>query len=182
MSRGTILGPTPMTSDTDPTAELDARYSEEGATPATWQEARQVLREAPTSWLTTIRPDGRPHVTPLLTVWEQEAPWFCTGADERKGRNLAVNPQCVLTTGGNGLGDGLDVVVEGDAERVVDEERLQRVAEAYVEKYGREWHFDVRDGVFVGPVGNRALVFRIAPTTVFAFRKGHYSQTRFRPR
>ena len=155
-----------------------------------WNRVRDVLT-APSppdhpggyfpSYLTTVRPDGRPHVTPLLTVWEQEAPWFCTGADERKGMNLATNPHCVLTTGGNSLQDGLDVVVEGDAERVADDERLRQVAEAYVEKYGSEWHFDGRDGVFVGPVGNRALVFRIAPTTVFAFRKGHYSQTRFRP-
>jgi nitroimidazol reductase NimA-like FMN-containing flavoprotein (pyridoxamine 5'-phosphate oxidase superfamily) len=170
-----------MTTDTDPIAELDARYSEPGATPTTWQEAREVLRTAPTSWLTTVRPDGRPHVTPLLTVWEQEAPWFCTGADERKGLNLATNPHCVLTTGGNGLADGLDVVVEGAAERVADDDRLRRVAEAYLAKYGADWRFDVRDGAFLGPEGNRALVFRIAPTTMFAFRKGHYSQTRFRP-
>jgi PPOX class probable F420-dependent enzyme len=170
-----------MTADT-PTAELDSRYSQEGARPTGWADVVAVVRDAPTSWLATVRPDGRPHVTPLLTVWDDDAPWFCTGADERKGRNLAANPRCVLTTGDNRLDAGLDVVVEGTAVRVRDDERLRRVAARYEAKYGRDWHFDVRDGEFVGPVGNRAVVFRVEPETVFAFGKGEYSQTRFRAR
>src|SRR4051794_36091070 len=99
MSCASMVGLHDMTPDTGPVAELDARYSEDGAQPTSWQEARHVLRDARTSWLSTVRPNGRPHVTPLLTVWEEEAPWFCTGAEERKGLNLAANPHCVLTTG-----------------------------------------------------------------------------------
>lgn len=43
-------------------------------------------------------------------------------------------------------------------------------------KYGSEWHFDVRDGAFVGP-GATALVFAVSPTTAFGFRRGNYGQT-----
>ena len=40
---------------------------------------------------------------------------------------------------------GLDLVVEGDAVRVTDEAKLRKIGAAYESKYGREWHFDVRD-------------------------------------
>ena len=43
-------------------------------------------------WLSTVRPDGRPHVTPLMSVWLEGALYFCTGPDERKAKNLVRNP------------------------------------------------------------------------------------------
>jgi hypothetical protein len=71
-------------------------------------------------------------------------------------------------------------VVEGDAVRVTDAARLQRVADLYQAKYGSDWHFDVHDGAFNGQDGNVALVFEVAPTTAFGFGKGAvFSQTRW---
>jgi hypothetical protein len=43
--------------------------------------------------------------------------YLCTGPAERKAKNLAQNPNCALTTGCNGLADGLDLVVEGALQR-----------------------------------------------------------------
>jgi hypothetical protein len=83
-----------------------------------------------------VRPDGRPHVTPLLAAWHDDAMYFCTGPEERRAKNLRQNPQCILTTGQNGL-DGLDVVVEGGAVEVGDAAELEQVANAYESKYGR---------------------------------------------
>ncbi|CAL99707.1 hypothetical protein SACE_0358 [Saccharopolyspora erythraea NRRL 2338] len=163
----------------EPAARLDTRYSVEGAAPTSWARARQVLEDAEVYWLSTVRPDGRPHVTPLLAVWLDAALHFCTGPEERKARNLERNAHCVLTTGRNSLWEGLDVVVEGDAVRVVDDARLRRLADAYESKYGAEWHFDGRDGAFRHPTGGEVLVFEVAPTTAFGFRKGEYSQTRW---
>ncbi|MDJ0343095.1 pyridoxamine 5'-phosphate oxidase family protein [Streptomyces sp. H10-C2] len=165
--------------DRQPVTELDARFSGEGATATDWARARGMLEEAEVFWLSTVRPDGRPHVTPLLAVWLDEALHFCTGAEERKALNLAQNAHCALTTGRNSLGEGLDLVVEGDATRVADEVRLQRLADAYETKYGSSWHFDVHGGAFLGD-GNEALVYAVAPTTVFGFSKGEFSQTRWR--
>ena len=165
----------------DPVAELDPQFSSGDATPTQWAEARDRLEKAEIFWLSTVRPDGRPHVTPLISIWLDGALYFCTGESERKARNLAHNPHCVITTGCNALNQGLDMVIEGDAERVSDESRLQRVANVYATKYGQEWHFTVRDGAFHGGDGNAAIVYAVTPTTAFGFGRGRASsQTRWR--
>ncbi|WP_327367020.1 pyridoxamine 5'-phosphate oxidase family protein [Streptomyces sp. NBC_01217] len=164
----------------EPFAELDTRYSDESATARPWSAAADLLTTAELYWLSTVRPDGRPHVTPLIGVWADGALHFCTDASERKALNLATNPEVVLTTGNNTLSEGLDVMVEGPAERVRDEDRLRRLAAAWESKYGPDWHFDVRDGAFLNG-GRTALVFEVLPRTVFGFGKGApYSQTRWR--
>ena len=164
----------------EPVTELDARFSSESATPTGWSQARKGLEGAEVYWLSTVRPDGRPHVTPLIAVWHDGALSFCTGATERKAKNLEHNPHVILTTGSNALGEGLDLVVEGDARRITDDARLHALADAYESKYGEDWHFDVRDGTFhQGDI--EALVYEVAPTTAFGFGRGErYSQTRWR--
>jgi nitroimidazol reductase NimA-like FMN-containing flavoprotein (pyridoxamine 5'-phosphate oxidase superfamily) len=166
----------------EPVAELDPQFSSNDATPTPWAEARERLAQAEVYWLSTVRPDGRPHVTPLLAVWLEGALYFCTGESERKAQNLARNAHCVLTTGCNALNEeGLDLVVEGAAARVNDEALLQRIADAYESKYGSAWRFAVRDGALHGDAGNSALVYEVAPTTAFGFGKGTtFSQTRWR--
>ncbi|WP_371628958.1 pyridoxamine 5'-phosphate oxidase family protein [Streptomyces sp. NBC_00341] len=165
----------------EPHTELDPRYSSPGAEPARWADAREILSGAELYWLTTVRPDGRPHVTPLIGVWSQGALYFSTGAEERKGRNLAANAEVVLTTGANTWTEGFDVVLEGRAERVTDAALLTALAQAWEAKYGKFWHFDVADGMFVGAQGNRAEVFAVSPRTVFGFGKGErFTQTRWR--
>ncbi len=153
----------------NPVAELEPQFSSDDATLTPWAEVY---------WLATVRPDGRPHVTPVLSVWLDGALYFCTGQSERKAKNLARNSHCVITTGCNALNEGLDLVVEGEAARVSDEARLQHVADTYESKYG--WHFTVRDGTFHGDGGNIALVYEVPPTTAFGFGKGKFSQTRWR--
>jgi general stress protein 26 len=160
----------------EPAAELDIQFSSDGAAPTPWAEARELLEKADIYWLTTVRPDGRPHVTPLLAVWLDGMLHFCTGPGERKAKNIERNSQCAVTTGFNNL-DGIDVVVEGVAVGVSDEARLQRLASMYASKY--DWHYTVRDGAFYGD-GGLALVFEISATRAFAFGKGETSsQTRY---
>jgi pyridoxine/pyridoxamine 5'-phosphate oxidase len=101
-----------------PVTELSA-FSSPNATPTEWSQARDELAGAEVYWLSTVRPDGRPHVTPLLAIWLEGALYFCTGPDERKAKNLSANCHCVLTTGRSTL-DGLDLVIEGTAEGVSD--------------------------------------------------------------
>jgi hypothetical protein len=162
----------------DAETTLDRRFSSESAGATSWETGRVALENAEIYWLTTVRPDGRPHVTPLIAVWQDGALHFSTGPSEQKAKNIAQNPHCILTTGCNALNEGLDLVVEGDAVPVSDESQLQRLADLYDAKYG--WHFDVRDGAFHGD-GGRALVYEVAPTTVFGFAKGKpFSQTRWR--
>jgi nitroimidazol reductase NimA-like FMN-containing flavoprotein (pyridoxamine 5'-phosphate oxidase superfamily) len=167
---------------------MEPQFSSDAASPTTWAEARVQLENAEVYWLSTVRPDGRPHVTPLLSVWVDDALYFCTGASERKAKNLAQNPHCVLTTGCNARDTGLDIVVEGEAVEVSDHTRLQRVADAYELKFGSDWRFTVRDGAFYhsaeslrGADPGKAKVYEVAPSTAFGFNKGSkYSQTRWR--
>ena len=164
----------------EPQAELDPRYSDETATAPPWSEAEALLTAAELFWISTVRPDGRPHVTPLPAVWSHGALHFCTGPEERKARNLDQNPQVVLTTGTSTWEKGYDLVVEGEAVRVSDDDRLRELATAWEAKYGSFWHFEVRDGYFQHGAGH-AVVFSVAPRTVFGFGKGEpFSQTRWR--
>jgi hypothetical protein len=169
----------------EPTAEIHG-YSSPDASPTPWSTGLSAVRRAEVFWISSVRPDGRPHVTPLIAVWHDDAIWFSTGAEERKARNLAENRHCVLTTGSNELAAGLDVTLEGPAERVDDVPTLAPVAAAFAAKYGTGvWDFRPVDGGFAlaSPVDgtltdHRALVFRVRPTRAMGFRHGEsFSQT-----
>ena len=165
-------------------ADLDRRFSDRGATPTPWAAVQQVLENAQLSWITTVRPDGRPHVTPLVAVWLDGALHFSTGLGEQKAKNLARNPQVVVTTGCNSWDQGLDVMVEGEARRVTDRATLERLAAAWASKWNGQWQFGVGDEGFVHPEGGPdepVLVFAVRPAKVLAFGKGEFSHTRFRP-
>ena len=108
-----------------PRADFDSRYSDPQASATDWNPAREVLATTELSWLTTVRPDGRPHTTPLITVWHDDAVHFCTGPEERKHKNLDANPYVVLAAGPNAYSNGLDVVLEGEAVQVQDRESWQ---------------------------------------------------------
>lgn len=162
----------------DPTAELNTQFSEPGATASPWRAVDEVLAGSEMFWLSTIRGDGRPHVTPLPAVWLDRTLHFCSGDAEQKSKNLETSPHCVLTTGTNTLRSGLDVVVEGDAVRVTHADRLAQLARLWKSKL--DWDFEVAGDAFRDPAGRRGLVFGVSPTKVLAFAKAPYSQTRFR--
>ena len=162
-----------------PTSELDTRFSDPDATSTSWDETVRVLETSELFWITTVRADGRPHVSPLVAVWLDGALHFTTGAEEQKASNLRANPHVILTTGCNQWDRGLDVVVEGDAVRVTDDAMLQRLADAWRTKWDGSWRFEVDAGSFRHEAGT-ALVFAVAPTKVLAYGKGTFSQTRYR--
>jgi PPOX class probable F420-dependent enzyme len=161
------------------TGQIDRRFSDPEAVPTPWAATLSVLDRAELYWLTTVRGDGRPHVTPLIGVVDAETVHFCTGLDEQKARNLEHNPRVAITTGNNSWARGLDVVVEGTAVRVEDDAALRRLADAYEEKYGSVWHFDVADGMFRSGE-QQAAVFGVEPAKVMAFAKDPHGQTTYR--
>lgn len=165
---------------TTPETELQVPYSDAGAEATPWTEGRQYLDRAQLYWISTVRPDGCPHVTPIIGIWLDEALHFCTGPKERKARNLEHNQHCVITTtsGGNALDSGFDVIVEGDARRVTDTSTLQRLVDAYATKYG--WEFTVEDGTFRHDEGGEALVFTVALVKAFGYNRKDGAATRWR--
>ena len=168
----------------EPAGELDAGFSADDATATPWAEGRSRLQDADLAWLTTVRPDGRPHVTPVIFLWMGDAAYFTTGPNERKAANLSQSAHCILTTGCNVLDAGLDVVVEGEAVPVGDPERRRAVADGFAAKYlpregAKIFHADMRDGSFLGE-GSTNVLYEVRPSAVFGFGKGAFSQTRWR--
>ena len=168
----------------EPITTSDPRNSNAGATP--WEATRRALEAAELFWLTTVRADGRPHVTPLVAVWHDGALYFTITDDGQKAANLRGNPHVILTTGGNTWKEALEVVIEGEAVRVTDQETLERVAAVWGTKWdGGVWTYQVHDGHFrlYAEDGQRVLaasnlVFSVKPRKAFAFVIGR-SQTRY---
>jgi hypothetical protein len=162
----------------EPIAELHEGFSEPGATARPWSDVDEVLTTSEMFWLSTTRRDGRPHVTPLPAIWVDGVLHFCAGDQEQKTRNLSSDPRCILTTGTNGLHSGLDVVVEGVAQRVTDPVVLRRLAALWKSKL--DWDFQVGEAEFRDAGGRHGLVFGVRPSKVLSFGKGPYAQTRYR--
>lgn len=163
---------------TKPITTVDERFSEPGVAATSWEAARTVIEQAQLSWLTTVRADGRPHVTPLVSVWLDDAAYFTTGPEEQKAVNLRHNTAVVLTTGCNGWQGGLDVMIEGRAEQATGLATMQRLAEAWGTKWDGQWQFEpVEDGL-EHDAGGTAIVFRVRPDKVLAFGKSPFSHTR----
>ena len=151
----------------EPVAERMLNTADATVTP--WAEVRERLVEGGTYWLATVRSDGRPHVVPVGAVWLDDALYFTTGQGTRKEKNLAHNSHCVLTLSSRGF----DLVVEGEAARIRDEAKLQRLADIYSSP-ANGWPATVRDGALDAPYSAPTTgpapydVYEVIPTVVFA--------------
>lgn len=166
------------------TGTLNTQFSEAEAVAATWSEVRARLDEADVFLLSTVRRDGRPHVTPLPAFWLDGALHFCTGTGEQKARNLEANLRCVLSAASDRFDTGIDVVVEGAAHRELDPAVLHRLSAIWADRL--DWTFDVVDGGFRDPSHgdgtDPVAVFAVIPDKILSFSKGApFAQTRFRP-
>jgi len=110
------------------TRNLD-RY---GSADLLWSRPRDLLAgETPhpglTFFVATVRPDGRPHSAGVGAIWVDDALYFVSGPGTRKSRNLAANPSCSVSV----RLPGIDLVLEGEAHRVIDEPSLESAATVY---------------------------------------------------
>jgi hypothetical protein len=163
----------------EPTTTLDDRFSDPEAEPTSWDEAVRIIEGAQLFWISTVRADSRPHMSPVVAVWLEGALHFCTGAAEQKALNLAAHSHVILSTGCNEWDRGIDVVVEGEAIRVTDDMTLERLADAWRRKWDGRWEFAAREGCF-HQEGGEALVFSVVPTKVLTFGKGTFTHTSHR--
>jgi nitroimidazol reductase NimA-like FMN-containing flavoprotein (pyridoxamine 5'-phosphate oxidase superfamily) len=158
-----------------------------------WDRVRQALAEglghqAPetggpdrhTLWLATANPDGTPHVMPLGVMLVDGSLYFTSGAGTRKAKNLARNPRCAITAATHAF----DVVMEGEAVKVTDDAKLQRLADVFS---SQGWEPEVRDGAFYAEFSAPSAgpppweLYEMTPTTVFALGTAEpYGATRFR--
>lgn len=120
-----------------------------GNPPLPWSRPRDLLAAGPlgpgtTFFLGTTRPDGRPHAAGTGAVWFDGDLYFTSGPGARKSRNLAVQPACTISV----RLDGIDLVLEGEAVRVVDPPTLERIATVYREG---GWPAQVEGDAFTAP-------------------------------
>lgn len=112
-----------------------------------WQKTRDQLANpsmAGTTFLGTSRPDGRPHSAPVGALWHDGDFYLTSGAGTRKSRNLDSNPACTLSVSL----EGVDMVFEGEARRVTDQETLERLASLYRDV---GWPAEVEGDAFTAP-------------------------------
>jgi PPOX class probable F420-dependent enzyme len=119
-----------------------------------WTRVEEVLAGARNYWIATAGRDGRPHAAPVWALWLDEALYFSTGKESRKGRNLAANPNVVVHVESS---NGEIVIVEGRAEELSDEARLRPVWDAYKQKY----NWDVSGYPF----------YMVSPAVAFSFEE-----------
>ena len=141
-----------------------------GLDPIPWSRALEALESGEprtqTPFLATTRPDGRPHVAAVGAIWDDGKLYFTSGAGTRKSRNLAQNANCVISMSLTGI----DLVVEGIAERVTDDRTLQRLAKRYADQ---GWAPAVTDGAFTHEYSAPSAgpppwdLYVVTPTTAF---------------
>lgn len=64
------------------TEQLDRRDSDEKSQAVPWAAAETRLTAAQIAWIVTVRPDGRPHATPMVPVVPDGKVYFHTGSTE----------------------------------------------------------------------------------------------------
>jgi hypothetical protein len=96
-----------------------------------WRVVDVTLQASRSIWVSTTRPDGRPHAVPVWFWWDGRDVFFITQRSTQKARNLADQVWTVVHAG-----DGDDVVIlEGRSEIVSDGKALARIDAGYREKY-----------------------------------------------
>ena len=130
--------------------------SKDGEGLLSWDWAVERLSSSHNYWLSTTRPDGRPHAMPVWGVLLNGAIYFSAGRLSRKAQNLGTNPHCVIST------EHADeaVIVEGVVRELADRDARKPFYDAYRVKYG----WDMEQEPYVNEP-----VFACHPRTVFAF-------------
>ena len=120
-----------------------------------WPWALERLEKSHNYWISSTRPDGRPHLMLVWGIWWQDAFWFSTGPRTRKAKNIAADPRVVIGT------EKADeaVILEGTVEEIKDRAVWKQLVEVYNRKYGGD----------VGPLleSSGGCVFRVAPQLAF---------------
>ncbi len=153
----------------EPTAEVLPNVIKETTTvPLADVLGRERLEGDRSYWLTTVRPDGRPHVVPVGAVWHEGAWYFTTGQGTRKEKNLMDNTHCAIAFSVQGF----DLVFEGTAAKVTDATKIQQLAEAYA---AQGWPATAGEGVLEAPFSAPTTgpgpytLYEVTPTTGYAF-------------
>ena len=104
--------------------------------PAASSRIDRLLRQEPVVWLSSVRPDGRPHVVPIWFSWDGGQVLIASKPNAQKIRNLRANPTVMLALGE--AEDDFDVgLLEGRAE-LLQEPAAAVLPASHMAKYRRQ--------------------------------------------
>jgi hypothetical protein len=136
-----------------------------------WSYIQERMQAARNYWICTVRPDGRPHATPVWGVWIDDVFYFEGSLETRRAQNLLANPAVTVH-----LESGSEVVIlDGEAQAISrpDPALGQRLSEKYGEKYAGM-------GYSPGPdAWDNGGLFAVHAKTVLAWTKFPQDTTRF---
>ena len=118
------------------------------------------------AWLTTVRPDGAPHVVPVWYLWDGDSFIVFSKPTARKVRNIAADGRVMLAIGDPAA--DFDVqLIDGEA-HLLDRPAIEVLDQRLVAKYG-PWMADVS----LSPAEFAATysqVIRVTPTRYLPWR------------
>lgn len=110
-------------------------------------------------WLSTVRPDGRPHLVPVWFLWDGATVLIFSKPDQ-KVRNLQQNPNVTMALDDSKEGEDA-VLIDGEA-TLLDAGDIDATLPAYAEKYAAKlasmgWTGESMAGSYTQPI-------RVTPT------------------
>jgi hypothetical protein len=110
---------------------------------------------------------------PVIAFWIDGAMHVVAGEGTRKARNIAADGRCVIATSSTTL-PSLDIVVEGRAEPLTDDDAVRHIADVL----GANWPLEAKGDKVYGPHAPNAgpppyTIFRIVPSRVFGLPGMH---------
>lgn len=149
-----------------PTAarQVPGRAGYDASSAATLGRVRPMLARERVAWLSTVRPNGLPHLVPAWFWWDGEALVVFSKPDAVKVRNLRANPRLMVALGRPEEDLSVGLI---EAEAVVVNSRAD-VPDGFFAKYGTDLADAGLDRASFRRTYTQAI--RIVPTRFLAWR------------
>ncbi len=134
--------------------------------PAASKRIDRLLHEEPVVWLSSVRPEGGPHLVPIWFSWDGREILIASKPNAQKIRNLRANPDVMLALGE--AEDDFDVgLLEGRAE-LLDAPAAVVLPASHCTKYRSQMAaIGLTPGEFLATYSQ---VIRIVPTRFLPWR------------
>jgi len=131
----------------------------------TKSEIDAFLAEPVLARISTVRPDGRPHVAPMWFWWDGTSTYMETPPNAIKANNLRHNPNCAITIDVTQGGLRFKaVLLEGQAELLTDRQFvLETVTRIYTKYLGPE---GVKSATPQRMIHNEHVIIKLTPGRV----------------
>jgi PPOX class probable F420-dependent enzyme len=125
----------------------------------------QRLHDELMIWLSTVRPDGRPHIVPVWFLWEDQTILIFSQQNAQKLRNLRHNPNVALAL--DMRNEGSDIVfLEGRAE-LVNDPNVNATLPAFAQKYASQFVRLTPESM----AQEYSQAIRISPTKIYGWNE-----------